>query len=241
MGTLLRLDDPVGRLRAALRSHTGTDVGSEGAARALRAEIAYYRAHLHTAVDPPSLAALRAACAEAMRPALPEPVAGAPAERLLAALMEGIAFAAYADAAPALRELRAAGFALVVVSNWDVSLHERLAETGLTPLLDGAVASVEVGAAKPDGAPFARGLALAGGIAPGTAWHVGDDLEADVEGARAAGLRPVLLDREGDNAAPGGVLELPARPGGPAAPEGVPVLRGLDALPALIRAESPYA
>jgi putative hydrolase of the HAD superfamily len=160
-----------------------------------------------------------------MRPALPEPVASAPPERLLAALMEGIAFAAYADAAPALRALRALGLRLVVVSNWDVSLHERLAETGLTPLLDGAVASVEAGAAKPDGAPFARGLELAGGVAPGAAWHVGDDLEADVEGARAAGLRPVLLDRDGAHAGP---------------PE-VTVLRGLDALPALIRAESAYA
>ena len=39
MGTLVRLDDPVGRLRAALESHTGADVGSDGAARALRAEI----------------------------------------------------------------------------------------------------------------------------------------------------------------------------------------------------------
>ena len=54
------------------------------------------------------------------------------------------------------------GIRLVVVSNWDVSLHERLAETGLAPLLDGAVASAELGAAKPDPAIFARGLELAG-------------------------------------------------------------------------------
>ena len=47
---------------------------------------------------------------------------------------------------------------LVVVSNWDVSLHERLAETGLAPLVDGAVASAEVGAAKPDRAIFAHAL-----------------------------------------------------------------------------------
>ena len=48
-----------------------------------------------------------------------------------------------------------AGLRLVVVSNWDVSLHEVLARTGLTPLLDGAVTSAEVGAAKPDPAPAA--------------------------------------------------------------------------------------
>ena len=61
-----------------------------------------------------------------------------------------------------LRELRRRGIRLVVVSNWDVSLHERLAETGLAPLLDGAVASAELGAAKPDPAIFARGLEIAG-------------------------------------------------------------------------------
>ena len=53
----------------------------------------------------------------------------------------------------------------MVVSNWDVSLHERLAETGLAPLVDGAVASAELGAAKPDPAIFARGLELAGAAA----------------------------------------------------------------------------
>jgi len=224
MGTLVRLDDPVGRLHAALLAHTGADVGAAGAAHALRAEIAFYRAHLQTAVDPPTLAALRAACAEAMRPALPEPAASAPAERLLAALMEGIAFAAFPDAAPALRALRAAGMRLVVVSNWDVSLHERLAETGLTPLLDGAVASVEVGASKPDAVPFARGLELAG-VPASAAWHVGDDLAADVAGARAAGIRPVLIDRDG----------------GARVSAGVPAIRGLDGLPALVGAAAPYA
>ena len=75
-----------------------------------------------------------------------------------------------------------------MVSNWDVSLHELLAETGLAPLVDGAVASAEVGAAKPDPAIFARALALAG-AAPEDAWHVGDSLEADVEGALRGGHR----------------------------------------------------
>ena len=105
----------------------------------------------------------------------------------------------------------------MVVSNWDVSLHERLAETGLAGLVDGAVASAELGAAKPDAAMFARGLALAG-VEPGAAWHVGDDVAADVGGALAAGIRPVLIAREG---------ELPAL-------DGVPVIRTLAALPQLV-------
>jgi len=87
-----------------------------------------------------------------------------------------------------------------VVSNWDWSLHERLAETGLTPLLDGALASAEVGSAKPDGAIFRAALQLAGTAAEET-WHVGDTPAADVEGARTAGIAPILIAREGERPA----------------------------------------
>jgi putative hydrolase of the HAD superfamily len=218
MGTLLTFADPAPRLRAGLRERLGVDVGEAAARAAIRAEIAHYRANLHRGRDARSLAALRAACAEAMRPEL-GPAADAPGEALTAALLDALAFSPYPDVAPALRDLRAAGWALVVVSNWDASLHDRLAETGLAPLLDGAVASAELGAAKPDGAIFARGLALAG-AEPRDAWHVGDDVEADVEGALAAGIRPVLLARAAD----------------PPALDGVPVIRSLSALPGLLAA-----
>ncbi len=67
------------------------------------------------------------------------------------------------------------------------------------------MASAEIGSAKPDGAIFRAALALAG-TAPGRTWHVGDTPEADVEGARAAGLRPILIDRDGAQAPLDGVL-----------------------------------
>ena len=95
----------------------------------------------------------------------------------------------------------------MAASNWDVSLHEQLERTGLRALLDGAVSSAEAGAAKPDPAILVRALALAG-AEPADAWHVGDDVEADVGAARAAGLRPVLIDREGGAGAPAGVLRI---------------------------------
>jgi putative hydrolase of the HAD superfamily len=87
-----------------------------------------------------------------------------------------------------------------VVSNWDHSLHERLHETGLAPLLDGALASAEVGSAKPDRAIFTAALDLAG---TDDAWHVGDTVQTDVQGALNAGLRPVLISRDGATAPPG--------------------------------------
>jgi putative hydrolase of the HAD superfamily len=231
MGTLLRLEDPAPRLRTALRARLGADVGAEAAAEAIRAEIAFYRAHLHLGRDAGSLAELRVAAAAAMRPALPPPAADAPGPELTAALLDALAFTPYPDAAPALRALRAAGCALVVVSNWDHSLHERLEETGLAALVDGAVASAELGAAKPEPAIFERALELAR-VPPGRAWHVGDSVREDVDGALAAGIRAVLIARDDRAPAPG-------EDGAAAA--GVPVLPSLDGLPGLVGGGDPYA
>jgi putative hydrolase of the HAD superfamily len=210
LGTLLTFEPPAPHLRAALRRGLGVEVSADVAAAAIRAEIAYYRAHLHEGRDAASLADLRRRAAEAMRPVL-----GIEGD-LVAPLLASLRFVAYPDAAPALRELRSAGVRLVVVSNWDVSLHERLEETGLAPLVDAAVASAEFGRAKPDRAIFEHALSLAG-AAPHEALHAGDSPDADVSGALAAGLRAVLV----------------ARDGAPAAPDGVPVVRSLAELPAL--------
>jgi putative hydrolase of the HAD superfamily len=204
----LSFEPPAPHLRAALRERAGVDVGRDAAERAIKAEIAYYRAHLDEGRDPAALADLRARCAAAMAPELP---AIAPAV-LLDALLDALRFFAYADAVPALAALRDAGIARVVVSNWDWSLHERLDETGLAPLVDGALASAEVGSAKPDGAIFAAALELAR-ARPEESWHVGDTPAADVDGARAAGLRPILIARDGATG-----------------PEGVTVIRSLAEL-----------
>jgi putative hydrolase of the HAD superfamily len=205
LGTLLELVPPAPRLRAALCERLGVEVSEAEAGRAMKAEIAYYRTHLHVGRDAAGLAALRRACAEVLRDALgrPELGLGALTETLLAA----IRFEPFPDAVPALRALRAAGVKLVAASNWDVSLHEQLARTGLDGLLDGALSSAEVGAPKPDPEIFTRALALAG-AQPAEALHVGDDVEADVRGALAAGLTPVLIDRDGDIEAPAGVRRI---------------------------------
>ena len=207
LGTLLYFERPAPHLRAALRERLGIEVTADAAEAAMKAEIAYYRAHLHEGRDAASLADLRRRSAEAMRPALG--VDGDLTEALLAALR----FRAYPDAAPALRRLRSLGVRLIVVSNWDHSLHERLAETGLAPLVDGAVASAELGHAKPERAIFERALELAGASAEATL-HAGDSPGEDVEGALAAGLRAVLVARDGPPPASevpviGSLVELP--------------------------------
>jgi putative hydrolase of the HAD superfamily len=197
LGTLVELEPPAPLLVAELRAR-GIDVSERQAAAALAEEIAYYRAHHDSAPDAASLALLRRRCAAVLGDALVRAGARAelPATDLLDALLDALRFRAYPEVPDALRALRGAGHRLVVVSNWDVSLHEALRATGLEPLLDGAISSAEAGAAKPDPRIFARALALAGGAADG-ALHAGDSLEHDVAGARAAGLRPVLVARGG--------------------------------------------
>jgi putative hydrolase of the HAD superfamily len=220
LGTLLRLEPPAPRLRVALRARAGVDVDVDAATRAMRAEIRFYRAHLHEGSDAAGLADLRRRAAESMRPALPPTAATLPSHVLTAALLDALEFTPFPDVPPALAALRARGVGLVVVSNWDVSLHERLAETGLRALVDGAVASAELGVAKPDPAIFHHALALVGADAAAS-WHVGDTPDVDVAGARAAGLHPVLVARDGDPAAALDVSD-------------VPVVRDLGALAGLI-------
>ena len=200
LGTLLELEPPAPLLVRELAAR-GADVGEEQAWEALRAEIAYYRAHHDVAGDRAGLAELRARCTEVLREALPahaRDVAG-----LQDALLAALRFRPYPEVPGALRALRERGARLVVVSNWDVSLHDALAETGLERLVDGAVTSAEVGAAKPDPRIFGRALAVAG-VGAADAVHVGDSVEADVAGARAAGIEPVLVVRDG-SAPPAGV------------------------------------
>jgi putative hydrolase of the HAD superfamily len=213
LGTLLHFDPPAPLLREALRERLGIEVSDEAAAAAIKAEIAYYRAHLNEGRDPGSLAELRRRSAEAMRPALG---IDASTDELTEALLAALRFRAYPDVEPALRALRSRGVSIVVVSNWDHSLHERLAETGLAPLVDGAIASAEFGHAKPERAIFEHALGLAGADAASTL-HAGDRPQEDVAGALAAGLHAVLVARDGAGTAPGGV----------------PVIRSLAELPPL--------
>lgn len=193
-GTLVRLEPPAPRLRAALAAR-GIEVEEERAAAAMRAEIAYYLAHHTDGAGREGLEDLRDRCADEVRVALALGREAAAAVR--EAMLESLVFTPFEDAEPALRALRGAGLRLVAASNWDCSLPEALEGAGLLGLLDGVVSSAVAGAAKPDPALFEAALRVAGCDAP-AALHVGDSLENDLEGARRAGLGAVLLVRHGE-------------------------------------------
>jgi putative hydrolase of the HAD superfamily len=101
----------------------------------------------------------------------------------------------YDDVESALRLLRSRGLKIGVVSNWDTRLKTISEGLGLTPLVDFIVISAEVGVRKPDPGIFRMALDRAG-VRAEDAIHVGDLLEEDVEGARRAGVRAVLIDRK---------------------------------------------
>ena len=193
LGTLVELPPPAPALVEELAAR-GVAVTEEEASRAIGAEIAYYRAHLDEASDATGLEALRGRCTEVLRDALPPHARGI--VDLQEALLGALRFRAYPEAAATLAELRSRGATLVVVSNWDVSLHEVLDRTGLAPFVDAVLTSAEHGAAKPDPSIFAAAVERVG-AGPQDAVHVGDSPEADVAGARAAGIEPVLIVRDG--------------------------------------------
>ena len=174
-GTLLELSDPIGSLCALLPSHPRDRIE-----RGFRTEAEYYLAHSAEARDADSLAQLHAGCTAVFNEAAgteltPEQYVGALRFEILPGVVE------------ALRRLRAHGLALAVVANWDYSLHEHLANHGLCEWFDAVVVSAEIGARKPDPAPFLAALRELG-VTAERAVLVGDHLPHDEVGARAAGL-----------------------------------------------------
>ena len=97
---------------------------------------------------------------------------------------------------PALAALRGLGLCLVVVSNANGTLKAHMRRIGLAADVDVIVDSHDEGVEKPDPKLFAIALERASARAE-TTIHVGDMYQVDVVGARAAGVRPVLLDETG--------------------------------------------
>lgn len=100
------------------------------------------------------------------------------------------------DAVPLLIDLRHRGYKIGLVSNWDGTLAALCAEWGLAEHVDYIGDSTVFGERKPSVAFFRHVLEQLG-VAPEAAFHVGDTYDADVAGARAAGITPILLDSLG--------------------------------------------
>jgi FMN phosphatase YigB (HAD superfamily) len=200
-GTLVTLDAPAPLLRELLAQRLGAAVTEAQVATALAAEVNYYRAHMHEGVDLERVALLHARCAEVLRQALPAGpgITDAPPGLMTELLLESLRFSVFPEVPHVLARLRDAGLRLIVASNWDASLDSVLARVGLLDAVDAVVNSASAGFAKPDPRLLQSALLLAG-AAPAAALHVGDSFREDVGAALGAGVRPVLVARDGRGA-----------------------------------------
>lgn len=114
----------------------------------------------------------------------------------------------------ALGELRARGYRVAAVSNSDGRARAVLEGLGMLERFEFVIDSHDVGVEKPAARIFHLACERLG-IEPARCAYVGDVMEFDVEGARAAGLAPVLFDVYGsyeqgptDGARVAGAVEL---------------------------------
>jgi HAD superfamily hydrolase (TIGR01509 family) len=187
---------------AGAAASIGLDLGSDGAAQALAAELEVagrpggpYPSRIPDAFAADyanrdrDTAAHRAGYVGLLSTvALPDP-------RLATALYERIftpvGWTVYPDAIPTLTALRARGVRTAVVSNVGFDLRPVLDGLGLLAHLDAVVLSYEAGAVKPEPAIFTAACEAVG-VAPADALMVGDHAAAD-GGAADAGIRTLLL------------------------------------------------
>ena len=114
------------------------------------------------------------------------------------------------EAVPVLQELRRRGYRTGVITNGPSLLQNRkLDVSGLRPLLDIAVVSGDEGIHKPDPEIFRRAAARLG-VACAGCLYVGDHPVNDVQGSRAAGMRPVYINAFGADLHPEGAPEIHA-------------------------------
>jgi putative hydrolase of the HAD superfamily len=100
----------------------------------------------------------------------------------------------YPDVKLTLDTLRAKGYSLGVISDWNIALGPLLRQFDLTPYFDCLVISAVARHAKPSPTLYNMALERSNAI-PDYTVHIGDSYIHDVLGARGVGITPILLDR----------------------------------------------
>jgi REG-2-like HAD superfamily hydrolase len=131
----------------------------------------------------------------------------------------------FPDAYPVLIALQERGLTVGAVSNWVWNLPELLHALDLVRHFDFIAASARIGFEKPHPRIFEWALQEAD-VEPASVIHVGDHVDADVEGARDVGIEAVLIDRA-------------RRYRSDEVPDGVPVIHSLEELLRIVDARLP--
>ena len=100
----------------------------------------------------------------------------------------------YPDVLPALEAWRRIGIQMGVLSNFDSRLYLVLKALKLQEFFTSVTISTETGFAKPDPKIFAAALQKHD-CNPQDAWHIGDSVKEDYQGAKAVGMKAILVQR----------------------------------------------
>ena len=150
------------------------------------------------------------------------------ASRVMDLQVSSECYRVFPDVPDTLTRLRAAGFRLGLISNFAWRLSDLVNQLGLAEWLDLIVTSAQAGYRKPRPEIFAQALARLG-AEPSESLYVGDDPVCDRDGARAAGLTPLLLARRQRTAlASGRIRTLKRLPGFLTGTGGTTVGQGTD-------------
>ena len=198
-GTLIDVARPLGDTYSGLAREFGGDLDPDTLTTGFRIAFAdtppmAFPGRIGVDLDRAERAWWRAVVERVTRAAGGVPEFDAYFDRLYAHYAGASAWRVYPEVADVLAALRDRGLALAVVSNFDSRLSPLLGALGLAAFFDAVVCSGQAGAAKPDRAIFTRALATLG-VEASEALHVGDNPEADYDGARAAGIEALLVDR----------------------------------------------
>jgi len=97
------------------------------------------------------------------------------------------------DVKPTLKNLRAKGYTMGLVSNRSNPVDDVMEELGFKPYFDFYFTAGEINSWKPDQRIFEHAIYLASSNKEETA-YIGDNYYTDIVGARNAGLHPILID-----------------------------------------------
>jgi len=197
-GTLIQLREPVGDSYARIAREHGVSIAPARLESAFRSAFAAAPAMLFPAAPRDAVPQLEKAwwsqvVADTFRAADPSARFcdfDAFFEDLFCAMSRPRCWRAVPGAKRLLSKLRALGWKLAIVSNFDRRLPGILRGLGLADRFDAVILCSDVGAAKPEAAIFHRALERLC-IPASRAVFVGDDDELDIAAARAAGLRAI--------------------------------------------------
>jgi dihydrofolate synthase/folylpolyglutamate synthase len=187
-GTLIEPWPSVGRVYAQVAARHGVEVAAEALDRQFALAWAARKNFSHRLCD----------WSELVRQTFAGLTTAPPSASLFGALYSHFATAAawriFDDVAPCLQELKRRGLKLGIISNWDDRLRPLLGELQLDHYFDSIVISGPAGPQKPEPKIFQAAAAQLH-IPAEAILHIGDSASEDVAGARAAGLRALLLTR----------------------------------------------